>query len=280
GPGSDIFEMNYVLQAVMPLLPNLKVVFVTVNPMSFIHDNSLHENMKGVRRRYYATMPTLRSWRPIDGDIKLLVQGKISPLVRHDHWEGVIDSITTRLGIAAQEQNSQRKTLDQWVDDYGFIGRRFKRSIKPDSVTGRIEFFRTQIRAAEETYRKAPKIPGKVYETLVAMTQTLKERNIRAIFLTPPNIELCNELLSTEAFETMQLANQYLQQLQESHGAEYYDFSHDSTFTSAYRYFFNEDHLNKRGARVFSRKLRKVCRLDTLAIAKTSNLHRTLGEIN
>ena len=51
------------------------------------------------------------------------------------------------------------------------------------------------------------------------------------------------------------LMKKNMQLLQQEYGIEYYDFSRDTTFSYINKFFYNSDHLNKMGAKEFSKKL-------------------------
>jgi len=255
-PGSDMFEVYYLLNAVVPLLPNLKVVLITISPMSFKFDNGFDESRHGMRREYYAITPTIRSWRPIHGDMKNLIKGKLAPLVREDCWRGVVDSIL--VNTSGDEREKQKAAVMNAVDEYGYIGLHFEKRMKRGIETDRSQELLNLIRKSEEIFRGNPKIAGEVYETAAATVQMLRQRDIRVIFFSPPVTQLANELFAGET-PTTALAKQYIQRLEKEFGIEYYDFSQDHAFAQKYEYFFNEDHMNKSGARIFSRRLAEIC---------------------
>jgi len=280
--GSDLFGVCYTLRAIAPMLPNLKVVLINVNPLSFRHDDGATDIRGGIRREYYAITPTIRSWQPMPGDIKNLVQGKLAPLVREDHWLGVFDSLAIKCGgiklsdnrRTAREKKAKARgkaTIDKgerdavYVDEDGYFSPYIEVRLKPDSLTSRYDDLKSLIQASESVLRRNPALPDEIYDELVATVKRLKARNIRVIFYTSPYLETVNQLFAKRAMTQLSEMREYMRRLTKEHGAEYYDFSHDAEFTQRPDYFFSEDHLNKFGAAVFSRKLNEICGFDRLA---------------
>ena len=252
--GSDIFEVHYQLRALIPRLANLRAVFIPLAFNSFKRDNNVLEGFEDIRREYYATTPTLRSFLLINGDIKNLVTGKISPLVRPDHWDSVVKSI-----------GKGKKHPVPDLDDYGHIGSRRYKVMNRYLIMLRTEqlasTIQRQIWFSKESVRKKPEITKETYKTLVSSIKMLQRKNIRAIFYTPPHFELFNEILLRKKPDIFQLTTQYMQQIQEDFGIAYYDFSQDPAFTRNHNYFLNANHLNAYGAKVFTQKLKDIAGL-------------------
>ena len=253
--GGDVFETHYLLRVVVPLLPNLKVVFMPITPHDFIHDNGASESRHAIRRAHYATMPTVRSFRPIHGDIKNLVKGKLSAIVRSDHWKGVVKSIISQL---RGEVQAPYNPLCE-VDEDGYEGTRITLVMDRKSLLERINKLEHHIRLAKEFYRNHPEITENVFATLVSIVKYLQEKNVRLIFYTPPYSDIYIEMLHKDDLGIVNLAKHYMQQLREDFGIEYYDFFEDPVFTGNYNYFFDVDHLNLSGARLFSQNLKRIC---------------------
>ncbi len=245
--GSDVFEITYLLRAIVPELPNLKVVFLNVNPLGFKQDNSADNARSDLRRKYYATTPTFRSWRLIHGDLRNLVFGKLSAIIREDHWQGVYEALASG------------KRVPIIVDEFGFLGPYKTQQMTTGVRTNRYEKLSTLVQLTEATYADNPQLPEDVYKVLRETLIYLSERNLRVILFTTPNTRLGNELMAQESENTFAIANQYIQKLTEEFGVEYYDFSHDQEFVDEYQFFHSEDHMNQRGARAFSQRLAEVC---------------------
>lgn len=255
--GSDMFETYYILRAIVPLLPNLKVVFIPISPLNFKQDNGVRENRGAIRRCYYAITPTLRSWIPINGDIKNLIKGKLSALVRVDHWRGVVISILTHVNKIGKKPTKKPKRVK--VDNYGYIGPRINEVVNPLSLIIRFNELQKLIRLEKSFSKSNPKLDQKVYDTLVSIVKYLQERKIRVIFYCTPVTDIYQKLIMREFPEIVELADRYMQQLVFDYGIEYYNFYQDTSFTQFYNYFFNLDHLNAMGAKVFTRKLKNIC---------------------
>lgn len=257
--GSDLFETDYLLTAIIPMLPNVKIVFIPIHPLDFRLDHGPFERHHEKRKWYYATTPTFRSFRLINGDLKNLVRGKLSAIIRTDHWEGVVKAILSHDATNARDMtNGSGKHANQ-IDEYGYMGPRKHGVMNPDSLTARWDQLRGLLRMAKEYAERHPEISGETDEALRSSIRTLRKRNIRVIFFTAPITEICQELLIREEMTTTNVVKEHMQKIEEDFGIDYYDFSQDTSFTRTYDYFFNEDHLNAVGAKLFSRKLKDVC---------------------
>ena len=93
--GGDILEIQYRLKTLLPRLPTLQRVYISVPYSYFTSDNSRSRpKFADLRRRQmYATLP---SWTYIGGDTENFIRGKfhhIMPLdyiMRGEHWARVL----------------------------------------------------------------------------------------------------------------------------------------------------------------------------------------------
>lgn len=253
-----MFETDYLLRSVAPLLPKLEVLFLPISPLDFHHDNGLWERRHEIRRAHYAITPTW-SLRMIHKDVKNLVKGKLSAIVRRDHWRGVFKSVLEALRGPAPKTQSGWKDPFGEVDVDGYIGPRIQLTMKSDSLTGRIDEVREQIFLLKEAAKTHPNLPGEVYMALVSIIKTARLHNLKLVLFAPPQTDIFNEMLSKEGREIADIRNFYLQKSENEFGVEFYNFAQAPTFVHNYNYFFNEDHLNVMGARVFSQKLWSSC---------------------
>ena len=114
--GTDMFEVDYKIRAIVPHLPKMKVVFISISYFSFFYDNAAYEDSDGTKTRaelrteLYATYP---SWSFIEGDLSELIAGKLSPLITEDHWQKIImpNSKEQDSGIKASDQRTEHNSI-------------------------------------------------------------------------------------------------------------------------------------------------------------------------
>jgi hypothetical protein len=246
--GADLLEASYVLRTITPTLPKLKAVLVPVNPLSFRTDNTL-VGRDAIRRQVYAAMPSLASWRPVRGDAGNLMRGKLSSIVREDHWREVFEA-------AGGSQSERTRRLPSFqVDETGYLLPYVRRSVGRDSQ--RIEELEGFFRELEQSVRAHPSLPEHIYREFSAVIAGLRARGIRVILFSPPYLEVVNQLFARQATELTELKAS-VGRLSREYGVEYLDYSTDADFVDRPGLFMSEDHLNKFGAELFSRKLNEL----------------------
>lgn len=252
-PSSDLFEVDYLLRAVVPELPDLKVVFIPVSYGAFHHSNAdiQSTDMSEIRRVYYAIAPSWRSFRPIDGDVKNLVLGKLSPVVRPDHWHYVVESLL---------DGHLRSMVTEPRYPDGFPDPRRYTAWDPDSFYTAVGEWTADkhVRNADEVLASDPDVPERAYRVVRDLARDLQRRGVTPVFYTPPYSDVYHrrfmELRPERVAETQTL----MARLIEETGAVYLDFAQDSSFTHQYALFYDDHHLNATGARRFSAQLRDV----------------------
>ena len=201
----------------------------------------------------YSVIP---SWDFIEGDLSEFVLGKIqiifpiNRLLQEDHWKRVIQSIfdknlrtaNTNRGEDGQELFEKYRTCEY---------KEFDELVTFTKEVGIPEHTNGQKLSLEIN----PNLPADSYATAVRIIQKLQARNIRVVFYTPPYFETYNELYDKETIATMKA---YMARLQQTHDVEYYDFSNDPQFVRNNRLFYDDDHLNRCGAKIFSAKLNQI----------------------
>jgi hypothetical protein len=255
--GSDLFEVNYLLNAVVPLLPNLKVVLLNISPMAFGHDNRLTGGHN--RLVQYAVTPTMRSWKLINGDVKNFVHGKLSPIIREDNWNGIVRAMIPIKSLHGAE--GSEKMISQRVDQSGFIGNRMQNVVDAYDLQHNAE----RPRWWEKHDWNHPEIEEKAFHVLVSTIGMLRDKNIRVILYTPPITDVSMTYLLRKEPEAVQRSKSYVQRLQQEFHVEYFDFSVSQPWIRRYELFLDEGHLNHRGARLFSAELRVISNLDRQA---------------
>ena len=241
--GSDLFEVCYFLNAVTPRLTRLRIVFLDISPMVFARDNGSYAAFQPIRQTYYYMTPTVRSWRLINGDLKNFVRGKLSPILRADHWSGVAKFLAASLFHSKVHQ-------DKPVDEFGYV--RQKPTVEARSAT------KTAYQRFEPVLAYTwgnTDVEKASYHELASTLKMLRQKKIRVILFTTPFPEMVAKYLLTKRGTELQRTRQYAQRLQRECDVEYYDLLQDESFSTRYDYFIDENHLNQVGAEVFSRKL-------------------------
>ena len=237
-PWLDLFEIDYQLRALLPRLPKVRTVFIAVPYFAFSWDNSLIRDSQLLisRRLFYYHAPFF-SFMP--GDYENFIKGKLWRLLRPDHWEHVI--LLTKPVVVTGESGEIIEAI--LSDDPGT--REEETKTRVDETMG----YRREMNA------KDPNIRERTFATMTSLIDFLSEMKIRTVFFTPPYYfkytEHCGKEVSGEMHEMMgRLVN--------AGKTEYYDFSADPDFIRDAHYFANCDHLNVKGIRLFSQKLKET----------------------
>lgn len=205
-----------------------------------------------IRREYYAAIPSLRFIR---GDLEELLISKLSPIIRKDHWKEIFSAI-----VFAQTYRNNQST--DWytyleVDEYGQGMSELFFTHKPREELIR---FTREHRVPRHLYLQAlmtkhrQSLSDKAYDSLVSTIEFLQERDIRIVFFTPPYFHTYTELFDRE---TIELMKHRMQLLKNRFGVEYYDDSENPNFIFDHTLFFDSDHMNKDGAKLFSQELKR-----------------------
>jgi hypothetical protein len=251
--GQDVFEVEAQLRDLLPELPNLETVLMTVSFGSFLRDNgaSTDEDRGMVRSVWYSTT---RTPRMIGVDLEnyakgLMQRGIVSP----DHWRSVFDELARRargierprrqymnlLGAAGQAivvppMNKRRATTHEYlVTDAEQI-------VIPRHA-------RLQANMLENN----PDMEADTYAAMQRIIALLEEAGIRAIFYTPPYYKTYTDGVVDETKRSMR---ENMARLVAEHGIEYHDFSQDPLFAGKPGAFVNCDHMGLEGSREFSAK--------------------------
>jgi len=238
--GSDMFEVRYILNSILPSLPNLQMVFIPVTHHTFLHNNGLVGEGIVIRHVYYATTPTLKSFRPIHNDFKYLIMGKVCSIARHDHWKGVLKAALNMI-----RGNGAYDSFMADVSATGKIGPPFENDMVGCERTKRFDELQEYMRLSKSVLEEQPETPETVFAAMQETVRLLQQNEIRPIFYTTPVAPAYRDYVYREAPKTMQLTQSYLDRLQNEFGIEYYDFFRDSSLVNHPKYFYDEDHLDQ-----------------------------------
>ncbi len=259
--GMDIFETRVQLETYVPKLPKLKTVFLGVGYTLFHGDNGVY-NLEGRaprRRLFYAINP---SFKVIPGDMANFnfIKGKMLPITRRDHWRSVYQSLFKPDVI---------KNVNKGSPSYlpHMLRRRSMKQIKSPrklAIMAKRGAFPYSQKKQKEMMKNHPRIHDDTYNTFVDIINYLNSKNIRLVCYSAPQYKAYADIQKERNHKTVSFMKNAMKRLVEEHGLEYYDFSEDPDLYDKHRLFFDCDHMNRRGARLFSMKLKK-------AMAETEN---------
>ncbi|MEM1136440.1 MAG: SGNH/GDSL hydrolase family protein, partial [Bacteroidota bacterium] len=195
-------------------------------------------------------------WKPLQGKIDYLLLGKLSPLIRYDHWAFVPKLLFGRGDLLVNDPR-----LDS-VSKNGYF--HFKYKAITDSLRLRqlseknIEAHKRLINNNENL-----KLFWKELESIIVKT---KEKNIQLILFTPPYYQFYNEISKELNLPSIQ---EQVQQFAKKYEVFYADYSNYYPISANWQYFDDGSHLNETGRQLFSALLLKE--MSFKAVLKESN---------
>ena len=250
---ADLFEIEKIVLSLEHKLPKLNTAFIAISYYSFSWDNAKYQYLQPRRIGFYSMLPM---WSPIEGDLPNFTMGKLDTLthvmsvVRSDGWKGVWQ------GLITNPPSANFFTYD---------------GVQTSSIWGQCSHY-----TEDQLYHHAKEVAGKnisisllmagahpnlEQDTLDALARTierLQSRGVQVILYTPTYYEKYNlyfEEKGSGIIDPMRLA---LDELQQTYGVNYYDFSSDSELMTQPELFYNSDHLGECGHKVLTAKLLKL----------------------
>lgn len=233
--GTDLFEMEYVLHSLLPRLPNLHTVLIPISYFSFYLDNTLLRR-ESIRVRYYEALGRLPL---IPSDIPLWLRAQAA-YASTDHGKGTILAALHFVGLIEDSESTGVAEIPEHTTSESLI---------MHAENGRVSEHLSFHQRALEEYPSIVSNTGAAIERIILL---LEEREIRIVFYTPPYFFRYTELYDPAYVEE---TRSIMAALTDAYGVEYYDFSEDPGFIHNPDLFTNSDHMNKEGARLFTRKL-------------------------
>lgn len=239
---ADLHEAAFLIDELVPTVPGLRCVFVALSPYNLVLDNAVMARHYRRRELYARTL----SARFISGDLRQFVAGKMAPLVREDHWSGVLMALARAKPSAA-------------VYADGALGPRFTSTMPLDTL---VRHATERARRHEAQRRQVLNgHPGAAAAGEAALTNIIERSGMHdaaVVLYTPPYHESYVNALEDGALDgvrdrALSLARKY------DH-VTYADHSRDPAFRDVPDYFYNSDHMNVQGAREFSRQLKQALR--------------------
>lgn len=246
-PAGDLFETKYVVENVIPQLPNARCVLLPASYFLLRRDNAatVTTNHSERRRELYATT---NFFNFLDGDFKRFVEAKLTPIARPDHWKGVVEA------LAGRPPDRLPVREDGVIVYFGDTDTLSVASLETHAEEVAKEYLDLQ----NEMEAHHTGLVEETYDTLEEIAQYLQRRDLQLILFTPPYYTEHTRQFdpaTTEQMKTMvrRFSSTYP-------NVQYFDLSTDSTITQTPAYYRDSDHLNSRGARVFSEKLKEIMR--------------------
>ena len=237
GGGGDLSEIKYQLEYIVPKLPNLKYVFITMSYFQPYTNNLAASNGDMVDTRianYYAIPPSF-NYIIKQKDFKNYIASKIIPFISEKALidRNIIDKLTAM------------NILDKAPD--------IKNIWIPDTTKIMAKVIAHQLLYHEKTLRYLPNVLSFNLDIACDIAHYLYSRNIKLIFYTPPYY-----YLYTKYYQKKYLADhkKFMGDLMAKTSITYFNLSTDSSFIYNPFLFNDQDHLNEAGAILFSEKLK------------------------
>jgi hypothetical protein len=249
--GTDLFEVNLYANQVVPQLPDLQTVFISVSYFSFTNNNVLLDDKRNLRIELYGMLNT---WKPLAGDFEPLVLGKlhryfrIMSIVRPDSWKNVFNNILQSKMGAESPPATTVTTKTVW----GECGHFTKGELEAIGNDIAAKAANTHLRFLEASSNT----PRQSYQILAKTIEMLQSRGIRVVLFTPPYYQAYNNRFKAVAPEMVESMEVSMKEIQRQYDVEYYNAASLAAFSTHPELFYNSDHLNPCGMRAFSEYLR------------------------
>ncbi|MEO8355673.1 MAG: SGNH/GDSL hydrolase family protein [Chloroflexota bacterium] len=247
---ADLFELEKTVISLDDKSPNLKTVFITISYYSFSRDNSKFDALRSRRVGFYSMVPV---WSPIKGDWTNFLMGKLDAythvmsVVRSDSWQAVWPALLLDASQTNPFPYDGVQTSSVWGECFHYTAEQLDTHAR--EIAGR------NVSSSIQMANAHPGLEQDSFDALARTIKRLQARGVRVIIYTPPYYQKYNTYFAdggSHITDQMRLA---VSKLQETYGVEYYDFSNDPELTTHPGLFYNSDHLNECGYKVFSAKL-------------------------
>lgn len=243
----DPFETRWAFEQERPKLPYLRAVFVAVAP--FAWDNTqIAASARDRRRELYALHPGAGVWHQ---DVGLRVHARLAPLMRGDHWKGVVYAMAGR-------------PLDFQVESNGWIDDRPRDTVRDAATLDSIAVLTVEAHADVDARAQAadPALCGRAASALAAIPE-IAGAAVRVVFYTPPYWPSYGAGLPAASTCDLRGTARTLAATQDH--VVYFDDSLHADFVQDAGLFLDADHLNVFGAAQYSALLRDRLADDALA---------------
>lgn len=236
--GRDLASIEFWLDTMVPHLPHLREVDISISYSSLYFDNkAFGSGVVDARVALYHSLPTMHF---MSGDRGDFLVGKFFTFIHPDHGrEALLAMLGKRQGLMG--------------------GGAYAENYMPESKMDENATYQAYIHSADRNRasRNDPDVIRKNVECISRIHKKLAERRIRCVFFTPPY-----HLYYTKHFpqEDIKEMKQAMQELHDREGVVYLDYSVTGGISSDVTYFHNADHLNGRGKEAFSKMFEKWLR--------------------
>jgi len=247
---ADLFEVEKYSLYLEDILPNLKTVFIAISYYSFSRDNGTIEPFRTRRVRFYSMVPT---WSPIQGDLSNFWLGRlesythVTSVIRSDSWQGVWTRLDNETSSADLFPYDGVTTVSAWGECSHYTVEQLV--LHAQEIAGR------NVTSSGQMAETHPGLEEDAFDALARTIERLQSRGIRVILFTPTYYEKYNEYFMEQGYSIVKDMIQLTSRLQQIDRVEYYNFSDDPDITIHPELFYNSDHLNECGHKVFSGKL-------------------------
>lgn len=250
---ADLFEIEKYAASMADRLPHLQTVFISLSYYSFSRDNSTFEPFRTRRIQFYSMIP---AWSPVPGDDYNFLLGKLESythvmsVARSDSWQGVWVGLAADAESPSQPPYDGIRTDSVWGECFHYTEEQLKTHAQ--EIAGRNVSSSTQMASAH------PELAQDAFKALARTIVGLQSSGLRVILFTPPYYEAYNTVFEKKGPDIIGEMRRMTERLRQTYQVDYYDFSADPEFTSHPELFYNSDHLNECGKRVFSARLLEV----------------------
>jgi hypothetical protein len=209
------------------------------------------ENMKPLRIQLYTMLPV---WVPIEDNSNNMVLGKLQRIAhlmsvaRPDHWHDVIRPEAGYANLVENLSDFDAPTEEQSEVVCSFLAEDEMESHALDIAGKNLNSTRTMAISHSGLQEDAREI-------LAETIEYLQERDVEVVLYTPPYYEAYTTHFLADGSDIVAGMNQAIDQLQQDYDVQYYDFSADPDIHTELELFYNSDHVNECGGKVFTGRL-------------------------
>ncbi|HPD65370.1 MAG TPA: hypothetical protein P5050_06085 [Bacteroidia bacterium] len=237
----DLYYTRQTIKKYLPKLEKVKLIVLAIDPFIFRYDEQ-NSSPYFVKDYFFS----LGIWPRRGFDFQFWLNASVFWLNRGRFFNDLIDRDIEKkeIRVYKREQAPTSGGEGQYLMDDGqrlAIGIMNASELKRDAEA-------TLKRILQHSDRK---IISKNFSFLQQLIQSASGKNIQVIMIYMPVCQYYNELIPEEVRKESDMLIKKL--LASEKNVEFYDFS--DYFKGRNEYFFNADHLNNQGAKVFSRML-------------------------
>ncbi len=226
--GKDMFEAAYTIDQILEEIPSLTAIYMAIPYPTLWVDNAKIRPTLRIQHYYSLPKPFLPCIHLIDSDLINCIKASLLPITRFDNWEGIF------VKPASKPTPFKRRSGPE--------------NISRDFMINRAEHHLTLVeKGSDDIFINA------AYH-LEQTIQKVQQYNIDIVFFTPPYHPDYVQIISQQNATMINATHDTMTTLSKKYGVFYEDYNSMDFPTEGFR---NADHLNDRGAAVFSSYLKK-----------------------